>query len=617
MENEVCKAKSGWRLFFNPYLGLLSPMAVRIAVIDRDMCIHEKCGYVCSKVCPPNRMGEECIVVEKDTKFPAISEPLCIGCGLCVKKCPVQCMAVINLAAELENPVYQYGVNTFRLYGLPLPMEGAVSLVGKNGIGKTTAIKLLSRQVNPNFAVFGRDLTEAEILEGLPLETRRYFTRTKEGIRASVKPQHIDRIRDAFKGTVTGLLTGMVETGKGTGVKEKVKEAVEIFRLNEITGRKLSQLSGGELQKVAIAAAWLKDADIYYFDEVTNYLDIEERLRIAVIIKELAERRGVLLAEHDLTMLDYVSNYVYLLYGTENVYGVVSHVKNVRAGINEYINGYLKDENVRFREYEIAFSRHSEGAIKAAARLRYGTMRKSFGGKSGFSFTSEGGEIRKGEILGLVGKNALGKSLFVKMLGGVEKADEGEQIKLRISYKPQYISAEDIPVAELFAGKNLNGMVFEDCKRKLGVGPFMDKKLTELSGGELQRVALTFALSQEADIYLFDEPSAFLDIEQRFEFASLLRKTISESEKSAFVVDHDIVFIDAIANRLIVFDGASSVKGHASTPLDKKDGMNGFLKLAGITMRRDKDTNRPRINKPGSALDSEQKANGEYFYYER
>src|SRR5208283_841948 len=204
----------------------------------------------------------------------------------------------------------------------------------------------------------------------------------------------------------------------------------------------------------------------------------------------------------------------------------------------------------------------------------------------------------------------------VKMLVGVEKTDEGEQLPLKVSYKPQYITADDTEVSELFAGKSMNGLIFEDCKRRLGVGKFMDKKLTELSGGELQRVALTLAISQDADIYLFDEPSAFLDIEQRFEFAGLLRKVISESDKAAFVVDHDIVFIDAIANRLIVFEGKSSVNGHASAPLNKKNGMNGFLKVAGITMRRDKDTNRPRINKPGSQLDTEQKASGEYFYHD-
>ncbi|NYZ73942.1 ribosome biogenesis/translation initiation ATPase RLI [Candidatus Micrarchaeota archaeon] len=584
-------------------------MVTRVAVLDRDVCIEKRCGYVCSKVCPPNRMGEECIVVEKDGIYPVISEPLCIGCGLCVKKCPVHCISVVNIAQELDKPVYQYGVNMFRFYGMPLPMEGAVSLIGKNGIGKTSAIKLLTRQMKPNFAVFGKEFTEEETLERLSIDARRYFTSAKEGLRVSVKPQHIDRVRGAFKGTVAGLLTTI-------GGKKAVAEIVERFRLEDILSRKLNQLSGGELQKVSIAAACMKDADIYYFDEITNFLDIEERLRMAVIIKDLAERKKVMMAEHDLTILDYVSNYVYLLYGEENVYGVVSGIKNVRAGINEYISGYVKEENVRFRNYEIAFSRHSEGELKAKTLVKYGALKKRFTGKTGFGFSSDAGEIRKGEILGLVGKNALGKSLFVKMLSGVEKADQGEKLGLKVSYKPQYITAEPVVVSELFRAKNCNGMVFEECKRKLNITMLMDKQLTELSGGELQRVALTLALSQDADIYLFDEPSAFLDIEQRFEFASLLRRVISESEKCAFVVDHDIVFVDAIANRLVVFDGKSSVQGHASAPKNKRDGMNGFLKVAGITMRRDKDSNRPRINKPGSQLDTEQRDAGEYFYYE-
>lgn len=587
-------------------------MVTRVAVIDRDLCIENRCGYVCRKVCPPNRMGEECIVIEKDGVYPIISESLCIGCGLCVKKCPVSCIAIVNIAQELTEPIYQYGVNTFRLYGLPLPMEGAVSIIGKNGIGKTSAIRLLSRQLKPNFGVVDKEWSDEEVLAKLTIEAKRYFLKTKEGLKLSVKPQQIDQVRDVFKGTVAMLLSSMTKD------KSRVDEVARLFKIEDIMERELHHLSGGELQKVSVAAAYVKDSDIYYFDEVTNYLDIEERLRMAVIIKELAERKSVMMAEHDLTFLDYVSSYVYIIYGDENVYGVVSGLKNARTGINEYIAGYLKDENVRFREYEIEFSKHSEGEIKTKTLLKYGALRKHFGSAlSGFRFSSDAGEIRKGEILGLVGKNALGKSLFVKMLAGVEKADEGEQLKLKVSYKPQYIKAEPVLVSGLFTGKSLNASVFEECKRKLRVTMLMDKQLTELSGGELQRVALTLALSQEADVYLLDEPSAFLDIEQRFEFASLLRRVISESEKCAFVVDHDIVFIDAIANRLIVFNGKSSVHGHASAPLGKREGMNSFLRVADITMRRDRDSNRPRINKPGSQLDNEQKTAGEYFYYEK
>ncbi len=578
--------------------------STRIAVIDRELCIKEKCGYACEHVCPPNRMGEECITIEKATDFPVISEELCIGCGLCVKKCPMDCITIINMTHELTDPVYQYGINAFRLYGLPLPASGCVSLVGKNGIGKTSALKLLSRSMNPNFAQFDRALSEKEILEKLPIETRRYFQELGESVRmVSMKPQYVDRIRDAFKGTVRQLL----ETVAG---KDAAARGVELFDLSKFLDRTLSQLSGGELQKTAIAVCYLKQADLYYFDEFTNYLDIEERLKGALILKDLSSQKQVMLAEHDLTILDYVSDYVYLFYGEENTYGIVSHIRAVRAGINEYIDGFLGDENVRFREYSLAFSSYSETEVKTKPKITYPSLSKSF---NSFSFTSEGGTIREGEIIGLVGKNALGKSVFMKMLAGVEKSD-AKLPELKISYKPQYIQPEDCTALELFMRHSLNNEVLEDCKRRLNLHTLLEKKLTELSGGELQRIALTLALSQPADLYLFDEPTAFLDIEQRFEFAYLLRKVIGESTRAAFVIDHDVVFMDTVASRLMVFEGESSVIGKTCAPLAKREGMNKFLKIVGVTMRRDKDSKRPRINKPLSALDTEQKKKGEYYY---
>ncbi len=87
---------------------------MRIAVIDRDKCTREVCGYQCIKACPGVRMGEE--TVSKDpVGWPVIDEELCTGCGLCVKRCPVKAIKVINLPEEKGRPVFQYGPNAFRL----------------------------------------------------------------------------------------------------------------------------------------------------------------------------------------------------------------------------------------------------------------------------------------------------------------------------------------------------------------------------------------------------------------------------------------------------------------------------------------------------------------------
>ncbi len=589
---------------------------MRIAIIERDKCTNKECGYVCHKVCPGVRMGDETVTVGPDD-FPIISEALCTGCGICVKKCPAKCIKVINLAEEKGGPIFQYGENAFRLYGLPLPQKGVVGLIGKNGIGKSTALKLLSGNLAPNFGDWKRKWADEEIAGKLGLEARAYFRGLHDKrMRVAYKPQNVDRISGMFFGKCRELLEKTADPGAEG--RSSLDDAIRIFELGSFIDRKVAQVSGGELQRLAIAAAWLKDADIYYFDEPASYLDIEQRLKIGNALKELGEKKPVIVVEHDIALFDYLSDYVYVFYGEENAYGIVSNVKAVRTGINEYLSGYLKDENVRFRDSEIRFMAEAEGERFSKTKVEYGEMAKRF---ANFSFRNEAGSLRQGEIVGIVGKNAIGKSLFVKMLAGVEMPDSGKdgyeerKAKFKVSYKPQYIKAEEsITVGELFMANRLVPTIFEEAKRRLNVGGLLERKLQHLSGGELQRVAITLALSMEADLYLFDEPSAFLDIEQRLHFAHLLRNVIENSEKCAFVVDHDVVLIDSVSNRLMVFDGESGKKGHANSPEPKRGGMNRFLKGVQVTLRRDKDSNRPRINKPGSALDREQKESGEYYY---
>jgi ATP-binding cassette subfamily E protein 1 len=139
--------------------------------------------------------------------------------------------------------------------------------------------------------------------------------------------------------------------------------------------------------------------------------------------------------------------------------------------------------------------------------------------------------------------------------------------------------------------------------------------LTELSGGELQRVAIAACLCQDADMYILDEPSAHLDVEQRSMATRVIKRFAENNSKTAMVVDHDIYMIDMLSERLIVFEGEPAVYGKAHQPSSMQDGMNKFLANLDITFRRDEDTSRPRVNKKESRLDREQKSKGEYYYH--
>ena len=560
-------------------------------------------------------MNEETIIVDEVTKKPIISEVLCTGCGICIHKCPYKAISIVNLPEELSQPIHQYGPNTFRLYRLPIPKEGKVlGLIGQNGVGKTTAIRILSGELFPNMG----DYSSKEMKDLTPYfrgtELQGYFEKIEaNNIKSSLKPQYVDKLSQVVKGNTGELLQKVDESGVS-------KELIQKLDLTDALDKDISVLSGGELQRVALIASMSKDADIYFLDEPTSYLDIKQRLNVAKAIRNLAEQKTVVVIEHDLAILDYLSDNIHILYGQPGVYGIVSTPLGVRVGINMYLDGFIKEDNVRFRDESIKFYQKQDKSLKSKkVLLDYPSFEKTY---ESFSLRTEGGSLHKGEVIGIVGPNATGKSTFIKILAGVLEPDDGNKFEteLKVAYKPQYIqrdyegSVRNL-LSEVAKEKFHTNIYKAEILRPLDIDPIIDNSVSELSGGELQRVAIAACLSQEADLYLFDEPSAYLDIEQRLNFSKVLRRFIGDKELMAIIVEHDLVSLDYTSDKAIVFSGKPSVSGIASPPLSLRDGMNRFLKEVGVTFRREPESGRPRSNKLDSQKDREQKSSGEYYYF--
>jgi len=588
----------------------------RVAVLDEDLCKPKKCGLECIVYCPVNKTGGECIVQREDDGKAVISEDLCTGCGICVKKCPFEAIVIVNLAKELgDHKIHQYGINSFRLYHLPTPKKGTViGLLGRNGMGKSTIINILSGNIRPNLGKYDNQLTWDDILDNFRgTELKSHFEKISSGtLRVSIKPQLVYLIPKTFKGTAGELLKKYDE-------RYVFDTLVNDLGLTNVLDNSVSQLSGGELQRLAVAVTFSKDADYYFFDEPSSYNDIYQRLQVARVIRRLAdEGKCVMVVEHDLTLLDYLSDYIHILYGEPGAYGIVSPLQSIKVGINNFLEGFIPSENIRFRDrsYKFDNSGQTEDVVLEKPLARYSNLTKSY---PSFRLTANSGQIREGEIVGLVGANALGKTTLMKMLAGIEKPDSGNiEMSAKISYKPQYLQQDhDGDTRTLLSAAYqapIEGSTVENhILIPMGIKRLYDKNINTLSGGELQKVAVCATLVRPANIYAFDEPSAFLDVEDRISLAKFLHRFVKAEGKSAVIIDHDMQLVDLVSDSLIIFTGTPAIEGFAHNPMNKELGMNQFLRTLSITYRKDETTGRPRINKMGGRLDRKQKDSGDYY----
>ncbi|KAK2425454.1 ABC transporter E family member [Trifolium repens] len=530
---------------------------------------------------------------------------------------------------------HSYGPNAFKLHRLPVPRQGQVlGLVGANGIGKSTALKILAGQLKPNLGRFTLRTTKlAQLLIDPPdweeisiffrgSELHNYFTGILEdGFKAIIKPQYVENIPHVVQGNVGQVLDRKNERD----TKERLCADLE---LNQVIDRNVGDLSRGELQRFAIAVIAIQNAEIYMFDEPSSFLDVKQRLKAAQVVRSLLRPNNyVIVVEHDLSVLDYLSDFICCLYGKPGVYGVVTLPFSVIEGINIFLSDFNPSESVRFQEVSHTFKvaetpQETAEEAQTYARFKYPTMTKTQGN---FRLHAVEGEFTDSQIIVLLGENGTGKTTFIRMVAGLLKPDtiEGgsdvEMPEFNVSYKPQKIKPTILlSVRHLLHLKIRDAYTdpqfISDVMEPLLIEQLMDQEVQNLSGGELQRVALCLCLGKPADIYLIDEPSAYLDSEQRIIAAKVIKRFILHAKKTAFIAEHDFIMANYLADRVILYEGQPSIDCTANCPQSFLTGMNLFLSHLDITFRRDPTNFCPRINKLGSTEDIEQKNAGTYYY---
>jgi energy-coupling factor transport system ATP-binding protein len=431
--------------------------------------------------------------------------------------------------ALVDGLRFSYGGGPPVLDGISLAIEPGehLALLGPSGSGKSTLLRALAGLV-PHF--HGGVFAGRVVVGGL--DTRETGPAQLAGTVASVFQDPEDQV--VMSRVANEVAFGLENIGAPPAeIWARVEEALAAVGAAELADREVRELSGGELQRVCLAAALALEPQLLLLDEPSSQLDPEaaealfdrlERLRCAVVVSEQRPARPLAHARR-VVFLD---------------------------GGRIVLDAPRDDALVWLAEHHPLYLPHEPRLVcrLAGIRFAYGERRVLDGASL---------EVRRGEIVALTGPNGVGKTTLARIAAGLLEADAGEVEHGRAAYLTQDPGRH--LVTERVLDEVALGSDVERARRALdavGLGCAAERHPRDLSAGERERLALAAVLATEPELLVLDEPTRGVDPERKAELAALLRA--GAPARGTIVVTHDLPWAAEVADRVVSLDVREGVR---------------------------------------------------------